>query len=173
MTESRQSCPSDREQQADKSWSDGGTRRGNHKGEWKCCVWEAVWWGRLWIPVRDTEGSVAIQQTVGRVPRALLLCQSPDASPSHKGHLHHYCCEEFKIPEDREVFQPIRALHFALKQTEKFFLRRPCHALLRGSPGQFPFSLLQRGKFIHVTPPLRMLIELLQGLINLMCQLFF
>lgn len=65
--------------------------------------------------------SVAIQQTVGRVPRALLLCQSPDASPSHKGHLHHYCCEEFKIPEDREVFQPIRALHFALKQTEKCF----------------------------------------------------
>lgn len=52
MTQSRQSCPSDREQKADKSWSDRGTRRGNHRGEWKAvfeklydeagcaCLWE-------------------------------------------------------------------------------------------------------------------------------------
>lgn len=121
MTESRQRCPSDREQQADKSWADVGTRRGNHKGEWKCCVWEAVWWDRLGIPVRDTEGSVATRQAVGRVPRALLLCQSPGALLSHREHLHHEGCEVFKIPEDREVFQSIKALHFALKQTEGCF----------------------------------------------------
>lgn len=54
-TQSKQSCPSDGKQQADKSWSDGGTRRENCKGEWKGCVWEAVWRGRLCMPMRDRE----------------------------------------------------------------------------------------------------------------------
>lgn len=52
MTQSRQSCPPDREQRADKSRSDRGSRRGNGGGEWKglclrscvmkqaMCAWE-------------------------------------------------------------------------------------------------------------------------------------
>ena len=58
------------------------------------------------------------------------------------------------------------------KANKSVYLGRPCHTVFIGSPGQFPLALLQRGKFIHVITPLRRLMELLQGLISLMCQLF-
>lgn len=104
MTQSRQSYPFDREQQADKSWPDGGTRRGSCKGEWKGCVWEAVCWCRLCVPVREREGSEDTQRAVRRVPRALLMYQCSDASSSCRGHLHHLCCKELKI-QDKGGFQ--------------------------------------------------------------------